>query len=93
MLRTVSTNNPNSPINLYSNITSSGIKIRSVQALSENTLQVRFDAWYAASNYTKRISKIATVNYEYRNLKLKEEERFINPLGFTVTYYRVDDEL
>jgi len=37
---------------------------------------------------------IATVGYEYRNpSKMKSGARYTNPLGFTVTSYRIDPEL
>jgi type IV secretion system protein VirB8 len=38
-----------------------------------------------------RYNKIATVEYQYVALELQRWERFINPLGFRVTSYRLDD--
>ena len=35
---------------------------------------------------------IATISYEYINAPKKEEERYVNPLGFTVVSYRTDLE-
>ncbi len=38
-------------------------------------------------------SKIATMEFAYNpNLRLNEEDRLLNPLGFRVTNYRVDDD-
>lgn len=38
-------------------------------------------------------SKIATLEFSYKaNLKMKEEDRIENPLGFQVTSYRVDND-
>lgn len=38
-------------------------------------------------------NKIATIEYEYYKLELNRDERLINPLGFQVVNYRVDDEV
>ena len=38
-------------------------------------------------------SKIATLEFSYKaNLKMDEEDRIENPLGFQVTSYRVDND-
>jgi type IV secretion system protein VirB8 len=36
--------------------------------------------------------KIITLGFEYIKLQLNPEDRYINPLGFRVTNYRVDEE-
>ncbi len=36
-------------------------------------------------------NKIATLEYDYVTLELARKERFINPLGFRVLNYRIDD--
>lgn len=38
-------------------------------------------------------NKIATIEYDYFKLELNRDERLINPLGFQVLSYRVDDEV
>ena len=37
-------------------------------------------------------SYVATVTYRFVETPMKESERLINPRGFTVTNYRVDEE-
>lgn len=37
--------------------------------------------------------RVATVTFEYANLDLNEEERYLNPLGFTVTDYTIEEEV
>ena len=36
--------------------------------------------------------KIAIIEFQYIPMKLKGEEKDINPIGFQVTGYRVDDD-
>jgi type IV secretion system protein VirB8 len=36
---------------------------------------------------------VVTVSFEYAQLELNEEERLINPLGFTVTQYQIQREI
>lgn len=36
---------------------------------------------------------IVTITFEYTKLQLNEEERLINPLGFTVTHYQIQQEI
>jgi type IV secretion system protein VirB8 len=46
----------------------------------------------ANSNLTKR-DKIAIIGFTYvTDLQLNQEQRYINPLGFKVNSYKVDDE-
>jgi type IV secretion system protein VirB8 len=64
-----------------------------VSFLNKRTAQVRF-----ASTETTRTTKkddgwVAIVSFRFVNLPETEEERFINPVGFQVTAYRVDQEL
>ena len=58
-------------------------------------MQVRFAS---ISNYVNGRSstehKIATINYDFfSNIEMTSEERMINPLGFQVIGYRLDDEV
>jgi type IV secretion system protein VirB8 len=38
-------------------------------------------------------NKLATIEYDYFRLELNRDQRLINPLGFQVVSYRVDDEV
>lgn len=57
---------------------------------------VRFEKWKFDKNTGKSeflSSHVATVRYEYKtNLKMSDNLRLRNPLGFQVTAFRVDDE-
>jgi hypothetical protein len=50
-----------------------------------------FDKSSGASRYLD--SKIATLEFKYKpNLAMSEEDRLLNPLGFRVSAYRVDND-
>ena len=57
---------------------------------------VRFEKWVFNKNNGQSdylSSHVATLRYEYKtNLKMSDELRLRNPLGFQVTAYKVDDE-
>ncbi|MCV4639752.1 type IV secretion system protein [Citrobacter freundii] len=36
---------------------------------------------------------IAIMGYEYKSLAMNAEQRYVNPLGFRVTSYRVNPEV
>ena len=72
------------------------IKIRSVTHLrppKENSYlaQVIFVKNTISHNKTVSENKVALVGYEYSDLNMKTNEREINPLGFRVTSYKLDD--
>jgi type IV secretion system protein VirB8 len=92
--RSISADNPESPLRL-------GLKgERTIKVISITplvvaagqtgfTAQVRFVATSTAST-PKNL--VATINYLYQDLELNRDERDINPLGFQVTGYRIDEE-
>ena len=38
-------------------------------------------------------NRVATMNFDYLDLSLNQDDRAVNPLGFQVIGYRVDDEI
>lgn len=81
------------------------IKVNNVSFISESQAQVRYERieepanggqFVAATGMTDPAPKveryIATITFDYRNAPKKEEERYINPLGFTAISYRNDSE-
>lgn len=82
------------------------VKINNTTILDEaGIIQVRFTTtqepvsgtgWnpQTQSLYPKPIVKnhIATIGYEYVNIPTVDDVRLVNPLGFTVKTYRVDDD-
>lgn len=85
--------NTKSPIISYGTSNSTSLKLRSIQFLDQGkTAQVRFTITENSGNKLT-FNKIATLSFEYKQMELTNEERQINPLGFQVTNYRVDDEI
>ena len=84
----------NYPPNIYGRTTLITVKISSITILDDTTAQVRF---------TRRLERpgdkavernfVATVGFEFRpRVERNLEQVWKNPLGFTVTNYRVDAE-
>lgn len=92
----VSSTNENSPANRYRDKTRRVIKIKTFTYLEPNRVQIRFRA-DEISVGMRRISNtehlIALINFEFTNLELTLQERYINPLGFRVTAYNVAPEI
>lgn len=97
-----SSQNPESPFNLYGKTKAIRVRINSIQMLGGSALQrprgatVRFQrSLYDKGNgYTEFLdNRIATLEFTYnKNLKMDEKHRIENPLGFHVTSYRVDTD-
>lgn len=65
--------------------------VKSWSKLSDNKYILRFSINETAQ--ARRVfNKIAVVEFQYIPMELTEEDRDINPLGFQVTGYRVDDD-
>ncbi|MAS41706.1 MAG: hypothetical protein CML43_00890 [Rhodobacteraceae bacterium] len=84
----------NSPPNLYGAETRISVRVRAVSILGEDAAQVRF---------IRRLEKpgiqpverdfVATIGFAFRpRVERTLEQVWANPLGFTVTRYRVDAE-
>jgi type IV secretion system protein VirB8 len=84
--------NPKNPINLYGAGNSTSLKLRSLQFLEQGKAQVRFTITENGGNRAV-FNKIATLGFEYQQMELTPGERQVNPLGFQIIQYRVDDEI
>ncbi|MEO8001708.1 MAG: type IV secretion system protein [Arenimonas sp.] len=94
--------NPNSPYKLYNKSASIRIKILSTSLIrvSKDAMPtgatVRFQRvlFNRTSGVTEPMdSKIATIQFTYKNnLKMDDQKRILNPLGFQVMSYRVDND-
>lgn len=86
--------NAESPFALYRKGTVISARVKSVSPLSKETALVRFDTVQTDAN--GRIGPaqpwIATISYRYKGEPASVAERYINPLGFSVTRYRRDPE-
>lgn len=98
-----SSTNPNNPITRFKKSKAVRVKILSLQLHGDQnttsqvkTATVRFQRslYDKASGASEHLdSKIATLEFLYRsNLKMADANRVLNPLGFYVTGYRVDND-
>ncbi|GAA6140859.1 type IV secretion system protein [Hydrogenophaga sp. 5NK40-0174] len=95
---------PNSPDKRWGRDKAIRVKVNSIvfhglneeQRIRPTGATVRFEKWQfdKRSGVSKYMSShVATMHYEYKtNLRMNENLRLRNPLGFQVTTYKVDDE-
>jgi type IV secretion system protein VirB8 len=94
--------NPDSPINLYGKTDAVRLQILSTTIIGSGrgrntgTATVRFQRslFNKPSGKVKFLdNKLATLTFRYNdNLRLDDEQRVINPLGFQVVSYKVDND-
>ncbi len=88
----VSTRNENSPVNLYERRIRLEVKIKSMQDI-DGAKQIRILVKHLRGNsIVKEEHKIIYMQYQFANLNISLEERLINPLGFRVVEYRVNED-
>lgn len=88
--------NPNNPQSNTARLGTSGVrtvKFKSMAYLNPTTLQSRIVIEEKNDSGVFNYHKIVTMEFQYITLSLTNEERYINPLGFRVTSYRVDEEI
>ncbi len=93
----VSSANPSNPNSNAARMGSNGtrtVRFRSITYLKPDMAQARLLIEETpAKGETVQYYKIATISFEYAKLELTPEERYINPLGFRVKEYRLDEEI
>lgn len=82
------------PPKVYGRNTLITVRIRSVSLLDDNTAQVRFMRHLERENLQPvERDFVATIGFEFRpRVERRLDQVWQNPLGFTVTSYRVDAE-
>ncbi len=69
------------------------LKFAQFKKLGNDALQVRFFVEFTRKDGSStRKNKIVIMSYRYASLEMDNQQRYINPLGFQVISYRVDDE-
>jgi type IV secretion system protein VirB8 len=84
-------NNPSSPYNLYGSSSYRTVGLKSIIFPSATSAQVRITLT-VAGQINLVMNKIIYMEFDYFNLNMSEADRLINPLGFQVTLYRINDE-
>ncbi len=64
---------------------SNGVKTSTIRALINKKDSV--------TKSIKQSTKVITLSYDFLQAKTSEENRILNPLGFKVTNYRIDEEI
>lgn len=87
--------NPESPLVVYGKNAKVRIKPSHISYIDDDTVSVRLEEWIERKNADPERPKykVVTLSFQYLNEPKKEEDRYINPLGFEVTSYREDDEV
>ncbi len=80
----------NDPTLIYGDKNTTFMKVKSFSRL-DNQYFIRFSV-IETSGAKAQKDKIATITIDYIPMELTESERDINPVGFQVTGYRVDDD-
>ena len=90
----IASSNPVGPLAVYGSQTRRIIRIKSIAFLPGPMAQVRFTATEQRSSGAPKVSEwIATMTWRFGLAPAAEPDRLINPLGFSVTHYRIDQEV
>lgn len=86
--------NPTSPYSVFGKNGTISVKWKSIIFPEQNTAQVRITLQTLdATNSVKQVDKIVLMSFEFKpDANVSESERLINPLGFNVTMYKIEDE-
>ncbi|TBR12758.1 MAG: type IV secretion system protein [Lysobacter sp.] len=97
-----SSQNPDSPFNVYGRDKAIRVQINSIQMLGGSattppkgaTVRFQRSLYDRTNGYSDFLdNRIATLEFTYKsNLRMDEKQRIENPLGFRVTSYRVDTD-
>lgn len=86
-------NNPESPLNIYGKKRTASIKFKSVTYLADDIALVRFIRFIKQGNdLIKEEHLTATVRFKYVKGAISNTNKEVNPLGFQVVEYRIDEE-
>ena len=83
--------NPNSPYNLYGDSIYRTVSLKSMIFPTQNSAQIRISL-DVSGPYGAKMNKIIFMEFDFVNVEMSDEERLINPLGFRVTIFRMEDE-
>jgi type IV secretion system protein VirB8 len=95
--RFIAEQDPNSPTSNAAHLGTAGsrsVKFKSIVYLNPQLVQARLLIEERnPDGGIVQLHKIAVLAFEYIKMNLSNEERYINPLGFRVTDYHVDDDV
>jgi type IV secretion system protein VirB8 len=92
--QSIASNNPAGPLALYGSQVRRLVHIKSIAFLPGQMAQVRFTSTeLRASGAPKLAEWIATTTWRFGPAPTAEADRLVNPLGFSITHYRIDQEV
>ncbi len=86
--------NPNSPYSIYGQNATISVKWKSIIFPQKDTAQVRITvAIKDSAGSIKQVEKIVLMSFEFKpDQDISEGDRLLNPLGFYVKMYKIEDE-
>jgi type IV secretion system protein VirB8 len=86
--------NPLSPVNVNDADALVSVIVKSISLLDRNSALVRFDTekHEKGSTAVARHSFTAVIRFGFTGAAMRNEDRFVNPLGFQVSSYRRDSD-
>jgi len=85
--------NPDNPSAVYGRGATIDVRIKSVALLNERTASIRFQRELRQNNTQSVTHWNAILTFRHSTKPASMEERFLNPLGFEVTSYRLTQEI
>lgn len=85
--------NSYSPATRYARHSKRIVKVKSITFINPTTAQIRVMISSEGRLLEAEKPMVIWASFEFTNLDLSLEERYVNPLGFRVTSYRVDEEI
>lgn len=86
--------NPHSPMAIYGQKAKRLIRVKSISFLNDRLAQIRLTATTKNTSGLETTSEwVALVGFRFGSAPVLELDRLINPLGFLVTSYRLDQEV
>jgi type IV secretion system protein VirB8 len=90
----IASNNPAGPLALYGSQVRRLVHIKSIAFLPGQMAQVRFTSTEVRSSGAPKVAEwIATTTWRFGPAPSAEADRLVNPLGFCITQYRIDQEV
>jgi type IV secretion system protein VirB8 len=86
--------NEKSPASLIGSKGMIEVALKSISFPTPNTAVIRFKLRNVGTvrDFTNNRDMIADIEFRFTDIKLSAEERYVNPLGFQITKYVVDQE-
>lgn len=87
-----STGNPESPYNRLGEDGMRIIELKSMTFIEEKSVQVRFRTITRGGEGEAQEDRVAYLEFDFENIEMNDDQRLLNPLGYRVKKYRVENE-